>query len=68
MRHDRNVAVSLEQRLRATDEQVATMKVRADAAEGRIVDYANELTKATKHCDAQVAEMSMVLQTQRTNY
>ena len=44
MRHDRNVTVSLEQRLRATDEQVAIMKVRADAAEERIVDYTNELT------------------------
>ena len=62
MRHDRNVIVSLEQRLRATDEQVAIMKVRADAAEARIADYANELTKVNNHCDTQIAEMSMVLQ------
>ena len=65
MRNDHNTVVSLEQRLRATDEQVAIMKVRADAAEKRIVDYANELAKVNNHCDAQVVEMSMVLQTQR---
>ena len=41
------------------------MKVRADAAENRIADYVNELAKVNNHCDAQVAEMSMVLQRQR---
>ena len=65
IRNDHNTIVSLERRLRATDEQVAIMKVRADAAEQRVVDYANELAKVNNHCDAQVAEMSMVLQTQR---
>ena len=65
IRNDHNTIVSLEQRIRATDEQVAIMKVRADTAEKRIVDYANELAKVNNHCDAQVAEMSMVLQTQR---
>ena len=65
MRNDHNTIVSFDQRLRATKEQVAIMKVRTDATENRIVDYANELTKVNNHCDAQVAEMSMVLQTQR---
>ena len=58
MRNDHNTIVSLEQRLRATEEQVAIMKVRADAAENRIADYVNELTKVNNHCYAQVAEMS----------
>ena len=40
-------------------------KVRADAAENRIADYVNELAKVNSHCDAQVAGMSAVLQTQR---
>ena len=65
MIHDHDVIASLEQRLLATDEQVAIMKVRADRAEERIVDYTNELAKVNNHCDAQIAEISMVLQTQR---
>ena len=65
MRHDHNLIASLEQRFRATDEQAATMKGRADRAEERVVDYSNELARVTSHCDAQIAEMSTVSQTQR---
>ena len=65
MKHDHDMGASLEQRLRATDEQVALMKSRADKAKGRIVDYSNELARVNSHCDAQIAEMSIVLQTQR---
>ena len=65
IKNDHNTIVTLEQGLRATEEQVANMKVRADAAENRIADYVNELTKVNNQCDAQVAEMSLVLQTQR---
>ena len=65
MKHDHDLIASLEQRLRATDEQVAIMKVRADKAEERIVDYSNELARVSSHCDAQIAEMSTVLHTQR---
>ena len=57
MRNDHNTIATLE-RLRATEEQVNNMAVRADAAEKRIVDYINELAKVKSHCDAQVAEMS----------
>ena len=65
MRHDHDLIASSEQRLRATDEQVAIMKVRADRAEERIVDYSNELARVNSHCDAQIAEVSTVLQTHR---
>ena len=41
------------------------MKSRADKAEKRIVDYSNGLARVSSHCDAQIAEMSIVLQTQR---
>ena len=65
IRNDHDTIVTLEQRLRAIEEQVEIVKVRADAAENRIADYVNELAKVNSHCDAQVAEMSAVLQTQR---
>ena len=65
MRNDHDMILTLEQRLRATEEQVNIVKVRADAAENRITDYLYELAKVNNHCDAQVAEMSTVLQTQR---
>ena len=65
MRNDHDTIVTLEQCLRAAEEQVNIVKVRADAAENRIADYVNELAKVSSHCDAQVAEMSAVLRTRR---
>ena len=65
MRQDRKSILSLEQRLQANDEQVAVMVRRADMAEGRIVDHTNELVRVSSSCDAQMAEMSEVLRTQR---
>ena len=48
MRNDHNTTVTLEQRLRATEEQVNNVMVRADAAERRIADYVRQRARQGK--------------------